>query len=307
MKRRIYGIGETVLDIIFRNNQPIAAKPGGSILNCMVSLGRTGLPVSFITELGKDQTGAFILDFLNKNGIDTSFVHCYDDGKTALALAFLNEKNDASYSFYKQYPEIRMTGVQPVFNPGDILFFGSFYGIMKEIRPDVLKMVYQARESGSMVLYDPNFRQSHLHELSVLRPMIIENISLCNILRGSDEDFKLIFNTSSADETYRVTRDLCPYLIYTSSSKAVYLRTPSVSAEFPVKKIIPVSTIGAGDSFNAGLVYGLISRNITVDQLGLLSNDSWAYIIAAGIDFSSDVCLSLDNYISPDFALNYRL
>ncbi len=51
--RKIYGIGETVFDIIFKNGQPQAAKPGGAMLNSSVSLGRIGLPVSFIVRIRK--------------------------------------------------------------------------------------------------------------------------------------------------------------------------------------------------------------------------------------------------------------
>ena len=45
--RKIYAIGETVFDIIFKNGQPQAAKPGGAMLNSAVSLGRMGLPAIF--------------------------------------------------------------------------------------------------------------------------------------------------------------------------------------------------------------------------------------------------------------------
>ena len=71
--KKIYTIGETVYDIIFKNCQPIAAKAGGSMLNSSVSLGRLGLPVSFISEIGKDQVGGFIFVFL----IDYNFNEIY--------------------------------------------------------------------------------------------------------------------------------------------------------------------------------------------------------------------------------------
>lgn len=96
--RKIFGIGETVLDIIFKDGQPQAAKAGGSVLNSMVSMGRMGLPASFISEYGADDVGKLIDDFLRKNGVDTSYVHRFKEGSTALALAFLDEKNDAHYT-----------------------------------------------------------------------------------------------------------------------------------------------------------------------------------------------------------------
>ena len=57
--RKVIGIGETILDIIFKNNQPTKALPGGSVFNAMISLGRLHTPVCFITELGQDRVGEF--------------------------------------------------------------------------------------------------------------------------------------------------------------------------------------------------------------------------------------------------------
>src|ERR1035437_6824051 len=101
--RKVYTIGETVLDIVFKNLQPVAAKAGGSMLNTAVSLGRLGLPVHFISEYGIDTVGEIIDGFLNSNSVATQYVYHYADGKSALALAFLDEKNNANYSFYKAY------------------------------------------------------------------------------------------------------------------------------------------------------------------------------------------------------------
>ena len=70
--RRIFAIGETVYDIIFKGTQPVSAKPGGAMLNTAVSLGRLNLPVHFISEYGYDIVGDIINNFLNKNTLTYS-------------------------------------------------------------------------------------------------------------------------------------------------------------------------------------------------------------------------------------------
>ena len=55
--RKVIGIGETVLDIIFRNEQPIHAVPGGSTFNAIISLSRAGINTCFIGETGNDHIG----------------------------------------------------------------------------------------------------------------------------------------------------------------------------------------------------------------------------------------------------------
>ncbi len=67
--RKIYAIGETLFDIIFKESQPQAGKPGGAMLNSTVSLGRIGLPVSLISEYGDDDIGRIIDKFLKENGV----------------------------------------------------------------------------------------------------------------------------------------------------------------------------------------------------------------------------------------------
>lgn len=80
--RKVIGIGETILDIIFRNGQPTAAVPGGSVFNGVVSLARAGVPVSFISETGNDRVGNTILQSMRDSGMSTDYVNVFPDGKS---------------------------------------------------------------------------------------------------------------------------------------------------------------------------------------------------------------------------------
>ena len=73
--RKVIGIGETILDIIFHNGQPTTAVPGGSVFNCIVSLARAGVPVNFISETGNDQVGKNILQFMKENKVGTEYIN----------------------------------------------------------------------------------------------------------------------------------------------------------------------------------------------------------------------------------------
>ncbi len=300
--REIYGIGETVLDIIFKDCQPQAAKAGGSVLNSVVSMGRMGLPVSFISEYGMDDVGELIDNFLNENGVNTTSVHRFEDGSTTLALAFLNEKNDAHYTFYKNFPGKRLDIEFPHLQAEDILQYGSFYAIWPEIRTKIKKFVQTSYDAGAMVLYDPNFRKSHLSELGSLKPLIVENMRMSCLVRGSDEDFRNIFRVNSAEEAWEVVRNYCSCLVYTANTEGVFVRTDSYSGQFPVKSITPVSTIGAGDNFNAGMLTSIYRNNITRDQLATIGEKEWKTIIGTAVDFATHVCMSYENYISEEFA-----
>lgn len=302
--RKIYTIGETVLDIVFKNSIPVTAKAGGSMLNTAVSIGRLGLPVSFISEYALDEIGDMIDNFLKLNGTDNQHVYRYNDGKSALALAFLDDKNNAAYSFYKAYSAHRLNISFPEVKKDDIVMFGSYYGMTYEIR-DILKdFLLKAKKNGALIIYDPNFRKSHLFEIERLKPAIIENMTFATIVRCSNEDVEMIFNAENVDDAYKFIGPLCPNMIYTSSSNAVYLHTPNIQTKYPVKKISPVSTIGAGDNFNAGLIFGLYKNQIKLNNISDLSAEHWQRLVTLGVEFASDVCMSYENYISIEFAKN---
>ena len=306
IRRNIYTIGETVLDIIFKNNQPIAAKPGGSMLNTSVSLGRLGIPVHFVTEFGTDKPGNIISGFLNINNVNTRYSSLYNEGKTAIAMAFLNEKNDASYEFYKQYPEKRLNIEIPTFKKDDILIFGSFFAMTPEIRGVLLKILDFAKKNNTLIIYDPNFRKSHLHELDDLKPAIEENFSYADIIRGSNEDFEYIYNAPDVDSAFTKINKPEKILIYTKSSTGVIIKAKSFKLEYSVPQITPVSTIGAGDTFNAGIIYGLLKNDITSDKLSSVSDELWKDVTNLAVGFAQNTCMSLDNYISKEFSQKYK-
>jgi fructokinase len=305
--RKIFTIGETVLDILFKNKLPVTAKAGGACLNSAVTLGRLNLPVFFLGEYGMDEVGNIIDEFLKENNVSTEFVYRYYDGKSTLALAFLNENNDAGYDFYKIYPEKRLAVDFPQISQDDIVLFGSIYSITIEVRKKLIEFVSQANKKKAIVIYDPNFRKQHLHALNTLRPLILDNFMHADIIRGSNEDFSFILGSDNADEAYSETKKYCKNLLYTANNKGVFVRTGRIRSTFPVHRIEPVSTIGAGDNFNAGIVYSLYRNNIKHRDLDELDEKTWESIVTTAVDFATSVCMSYDNYISGEFAGKYRL
>ena len=301
--RRVIGIGETILDILFKNNQPTVAVPGGSVFNGLISLGRAGANVTFISEVGGDRVGNIILDFMKDNGVSTDSVKIYPDRKSPVSLAFLNEKNDAEYSFYKDYPSLRLDVEMPEVTSDDIIMFGSYYAITPQLREKVKELLDKAHKAGAIVYYDVNFRSAHANEAIKLMPTILENFEYADIVRGSIEDFGNMFGLGDADQVYQHKVGFyCPRFICTNGGEGLCLRTKTVKKNYPVEPLQTVSTIGAGDNFNAGLVFGLLKNRIRKADLDELTEADWDKIIASGMAFSKEVCMSLDNYISRDFA-----
>lgn len=304
---RVFSIGETLYDIIIKDDKVVAANPGGAMLNTAVSLGRLGVDVYFISEYGSDSdpVGKQINKFLIQNQVNTDYSNRMVDGKSTIALAFLDNKNDAEYSFYHKPPENRLNYPEIEYEANDVLLFGSFFSITSEIRPFILYNLKKALNSGAIIIYDPNFRKPHLADLPQLKPMILENLKYPDIIRGSDKDFYLIFDAQNAQEAFYITsHESNASLIYTQNRNDVDVFTLSTRFTVQAKEIIPVSTVGAGDNFNAGVIWTIIRNGITKKDIENLPEIQWKKIIDNGIRFATDVCMSYNNYISIEFAVD---
>lgn len=305
-KPLVYAVGETVFDIIFKDYQPQAAKPGGSAFNAMVSLGRLGIPGHFISEVGNDRIGNYIKEFLTENGVGNEYVIMFEDGKSALSLAFLNDSSDAEYDFYKDYPKQRLNKDIPAFTSSDYLLFGSFYALNPGLRPQIENLLNAADTNGSLIYYDPNFRSSHMDDLDELREIIELNFHASDIVRASDEDMHNIYGVSDFKEARKKALSFCDYFVYTANSRGIDLATPKFDLHLEVEEIEPLSTIGAGDTFNAGIIYGLYNSGVTKQSLTNLSQEQWREILSKAALFSKEVCLTYDNYISAEFSESFK-
>lgn len=302
--RKVIGIGEAVLDIIFKDNKPIEAVPGGSAFNAITSLGRCGVSTSFISEAGNDHVGKYIIEFLKSNGVNADNVTTFPDSKSLVSLAFLNEKNDAEYIFYKDHPHDQLEFTYPDIQPDDIVLFGSFYAVNPVIRPQLVGLLDYARSHGAIIYYDVNFRPAHKDEVIRITPNLIENLDYADIVRGSHEDFATLYKKGDADKVYNAEISFyCRQFIYTHGSQPVEVRGGrDMKKSYPVPDTKVVSTIGAGDSFNAGFIFGMLKQGITRSDLERgLTGEQWDSLIGCALSFSADCCKDIFNYVSKKF------
>lgn len=301
--RQVIALGETIMDILFQHNQPLAAIPGGSSFNSAISLGRTGTPCTFVGYTGDDRVGRQITDFLQSNGVCADYFEMRRGQKSAISLAYLNEHGDADYSFYKDTPYADGSAPLPPIAQDDVLLFGSFYASCQYSRPQVRRMLEEAKKHASIVYYDINFRKSHQHELAELMPTIIENFQYSTIVRGSADDFEVMYHERDARRLYEAhIKPHCDIFICTAGADSLTVCTPSRVIDLPIPPLNTVSTVGAGDNFNAGFCYALLRDGITREQLATLSEEGWLRLLHTGCAFAAEVCQSPHNSISREFA-----
>lgn len=302
--RKVIGIGETMLDIIFKNGKPIEAVPGGSTFNGIISLGRAGVKTVFVSETGNDRVGEYVRDFLRDNNVDTSAINVFQETKSPVSLAFLDKDNNADYIFYRDQKHDHMDFAYPDIQKDDIVVFGSFYAVNPALRPQVSGLLDFARQRGAIIYYDVNFRKAHQADVMKVTPNLIDNLEYADIVRGSKEDFEVLYKKDSAERVYRAeTSFYCKRFIYTDGPNPVSVFSNNgFHKEYAMPKTETVSTIGAGDNFNAGFIYGMIKYGVTRDDVEQgLSEEVWDKLIATATAFSADCCKDIFNYISKEF------
>ena len=101
----------------------------------------------------------------------------------------------------------------------------------------------------------------------------------------------------------------CNDFIYTNGAENIVLRGKNdFKKEYPVVQTNTGSTIGAGDNFNAGFIFGLIKNNITRQMISDgLTETQWNELVSYATRFSANCCEDIYNYISKDFGAQMNL
>ncbi|MCF8231077.1 MAG: hypothetical protein K9J27_02725 [Bacteroidales bacterium] len=287
----IYCLGNTNYDIVFDGGEIASGSPGGSKLNTAVSAGRLGLPVSLISRAGNDMLGENTVAFLQKNSVNTSLFFLDENFKTNLALAFLDDNKNASYLHYGN-EQAYYQAPQVDFQDGDFLLFGSTFAIAPPTDGVVDEILHQTQGKQVVRLYDPNIRKKHAN-IETAVGNVLKRMGQAHIIKISDEDLGAMNLTVN----YLSDNFADHILIITRREKEVSLFYKKKELRIKPQALTPVSTIGAGDGFNAGIIRALYSKRVLPDQLGRISKDDWQDVVESGNDIAAEVCRRKENYV----------
>ena len=186
------------------------------------------------------------------------------------------------------------------------MLFSSFFAINPIVRPQMLAFLEHAHSRGAILYYDVNYRASHRNEVMRITPNLIENLEFADIVRGSNEDFEVIYKLNDADKVYHSEISFyCKNFICTRGKDPISVHAEgNFHKDYDIESLKTVSTIGAGDTFNAGIIYGLLRQHITRDDIqNGLTEAQWDRLIASGKAFSAECCKDIYNYVGKEFGL----
>lgn len=274
--------GEALIDMLPRETtlgeKGFAPYAGGAIFNTAIALGRLGMPTGFFTGLSDDMMGDILRETLKQSGVDDRYAAVSARPTTIAFVKLVN--GQATYAFYDEGTAGRMLSVDdlPVFSDDvNALHFGAI-----SLIPEPCGHAYEAlllREAGKRVIsLDPNIRPGFIRNPEAHAARIRRMAAHADILKFSDEDLAW-FGVAGSEEA--LARGWLSHgaklVLITRGAEGATAYSAHHTVSVPVVKVDVVDTVGAGDTFDAGVLAAL-------DRKGLLTKSAVANLSATDLE-----------------------
>lgn len=273
----IISFGEALIDLIgekkkgIKNSSCFQKCFGGAPSNYAVACSRLGVKTALLTRISQDAFGDFLMETLEKEKVDTSFV-VRTPQKTTLAIVALNKEGKPDFNFYRDNTAdanvVKEDIKADTFKNTKIFHFCSLSLLVEPVRSALIHALETAKENGLIVSFDPNLRADLLKEDTLF--WIKKALNFTNVLLPSEDEMRIITSEDNLDKAAKiiaatygvdkivVTRGEKGATLYEKGNKKISLKG------FRVKV---VDTTGAGDAFSAGIGVGLLKNYKGVELL----------------------------------------
>ena len=257
-------IGEGLVDVVQRSSG-IEAHVGGSPLNVAVGLARLGHPVQFVGRYGRDAYGESVAAHLRASSV--MLPQAPDGLPTSVATALVDDDGAATYTFDLAW-ELPGLGERLPFmlQANTLLHTGSIATMLAPGAAEVLAAVEHAHPA-STISFDPNCRPSIITDADYARRQAEKFVTLSDIVKASDEDLAWLYPGVDPLESARRWLKLGgaegpAVVVVTRGADGPWGITAAGEAEFAAPRVEVADTVGAGDSFMAALLSGVVDRGL---------------------------------------------
>lgn len=271
---KLYSIGELLIDFQsvgtggLKDTKQFVKNAGGAPANVCVQAVKLGQKAVYLTKVGGDGFGDFLIEALDSEGVDTSYILRSDKYDTSLAFVSFKEDGEREFSFYrKAAADLHFTAEEfkdIEFEKGDILEFGSVALKTAEAKRTHLALIEKAKKAGAIVCFDPNLRFNLWDSASELKDAVNEFLPYADVVKvGADE---LDFLTGGSIEA--MFAGGLKILLVTDGGKGAKLYLAD-GREFACNgyKVKAVDTTGAGDSFFGGFIAQLMEGKTSYQEM----------------------------------------
>ena len=280
--------GEALIDMLPRDTtlgeKGFAPYAGGAIFNTAIALGRLGIPTGFFTGIADDMMGEILRDTLSASKVDFSYCAITPRPSTIAFVKLVN--GQATYAFYDEGTAGRMITEADLPTLGDdceALHFGAISLIPNPCGGTyeaLMKREYQRR----VISLDPNIRPGFIKDKTAHMGRISRMAAMSDILKFSDEDLEWFGIAGNHDElaTHWLNQG-AKLVVITKGAEGATGYTKSLKVSVPSERVTVVDTVGAGDTFDAGILASLKMNNLlTKAQVASLNEKALQDVLALG-------------------------
>lgn len=267
-------LGEALIDEVNRNGQ-LSEHVGGSLLNVACGLATLGEDAGICAWWGQDERGELLRRWATESGV--RIVEGTDGAeKTSVAHALLDADGRATYEFDLEWQVPHIEGLGGVRH----LHTGSIAATLEPGGTQVVEAVRAVREHGGTISYDPNIRPALMVSPEQVLPRIEELVSLSDVVKASDEDIQWLFGDEPVENVMRRWLGLGPRMVVVTRGPWGAYALLAHNRDLLVVDQMTVEvgdTVGAGDSFMAGMLSGLLDAGLLGSQAARrrLSSAGW--------------------------------
>ncbi|MDJ0320925.1 carbohydrate kinase [Pseudarthrobacter sp. PS3-L1] len=257
-------IGEALVDVVQRTTG-IAAHVGGSPLNVAVGLARLDHPVQFVGRYGRDAYGDSVAAHVKASSV--LLPQGPDDHPTSVATALIDDDGAASYTFdlLWELPGLA-TRLDFMLQGTTLLHTGSIATMLEPGASDVFSAVMQARPLAT-ISYDPNCRPSIINDVEYARDQAEKFARLADVIKASDEDLQWLYPGEDPLDAARHWLTLGgeegpAFVVVTRGAEGPWAVSAAGETQIAAPRTDVADTVGAGDSFMAALLSGVVDRGL---------------------------------------------
>lgn len=283
--------GEALIDLFIgapsHTGLSAEAVAGGSPFNVAIGIGRLGRGSAFLSTLSQDSFGVFLANKLADAGVSPSYIQRCPN-PTTLSVVATSASGEPQYSFYA--PDAADRALKPEALPSQLppdvkaIAAGSYALGVEPIASAIETLL--KREAGSRVIsLDPNVRPRVVGDIKAYRERFEHLLAHATIVKASDEDIHLLYPRADLVAAAQTWLKLGPALvIVTRGAEGPLAAFGSSVIKHPAPRVEVVDTVGAGDTFHAGLLSWLDAHDrLTPESVANLSEAQ----VTEALDFAA--------------------
>ncbi|BBC31468.1 Fructokinase [Streptomyces graminofaciens] len=280
---RITVLGECVADAFTEpasasNELALRVLPGGGPANTAVALARLGTRARFLARLSGDVFGRLFRAHLEASGVDLSSAVQAAEPST-LAVAELDDRGQAAFSFHAQNTadwQWTAEELARVDLSGAACVHTGSLALVREPGAAVVEDFLATAAPHATISIDPNVRPL-LVDPDVYRARLAHWCALADVLRLSEDDLELLLPGTPPEQACDIWHAAGARLVViTRGADGVLASLDGERIQVPAVSTTVVDTVGAGDSFTAGLLHHLGARGFLGGRLTDLRPDDVA-------------------------------